>query len=85
MKMLAPIVPHLVEDVHQHLIGIDSDAIDDGARAELRSVFQSRWPHSAEWVLDDAVLSDWTTLLHVRTTVNAALEHERAKKYVCMH
>ncbi|QRV82004.1 Isoleucyl-tRNA synthetase [Ceratobasidium sp. AG-Ba] len=67
--VVAPILPHLAEEIHTHLQPMDST-----------SVFQSRWYSVSKDFKDDKSDADMRRLLAVRTTVLEALERVRQEK-----
>ncbi|KAL2938458.1 Isoleucine--tRNA ligase chloroplastic/mitochondrial [Bienertia sinuspersici] len=80
VKVVAPILPHLAEDVWQNLPF--PIANEDGSIAKF--VFESRWPALNEQWLD--LPSDevhiWSKILELRTEVNKILELARTEKLI---
>ncbi|CAN0900547.1 Isoleucine--tRNA ligase, chloroplastic/mitochondrial [Linum grandiflorum] len=80
VKVIAPILPHLAEDVWQNL---PFEVIDtDGLTAKF--VFESKWPAVNErWLsLPDEEVEFWAKVLELRTEVNKVLEIARTEKLI---
>lgn len=77
-RIIAPILPHLAEDVWQHLPF--QYFMDDGSTAKF--VFESKWPSVDErhLHLTDEEISLWSQILELRTEVNKVLENARTGK-----
>ncbi|KAM7485090.1 hypothetical protein LguiA_001099 [Lonicera macranthoides] len=80
VRVVAPILPHLAEDVWQHLPFNYTN--DDGNDAEF--VFESRWPALNETWLAFPVeeIDFWGKVLELRTEVNKTLEAARTGKLI---
>ncbi|RDY04671.1 Isoleucine--tRNA ligase, chloroplastic/mitochondrial, partial [Mucuna pruriens] len=80
VRILAPILPHLAEDVWQNLPF--EYITQDGSIAEY--VFESRWPISNERRLALPVeeINFWENILELRTEVNRVLEVARIGKLI---
>ncbi|PRQ39187.1 putative isoleucine--tRNA ligase [Rosa chinensis] len=80
VRVIAPILPHLAEDVWQNLPFQYTDK--NGSVAEF--VFESRWPASNEtWLsLSKEETDFWTKILELRTEVNKVLEIARTTKLI---
>lgn len=80
VRLIAPILPHLAEDVWQNLPF--KYPIEDGSSAQ--SVFESRWPALIEeWLAFPIEEVDfWRQLLELRTEVNKVLEVARGGKLI---
>ncbi|BAT77131.1 hypothetical protein VIGAN_01522200 [Vigna angularis var. angularis] len=80
VRILAPILPHLAEDVWQNLPF--QYITQDGSIAEY--VFESRWPLSNEtWLaLPVEEINFWENILELRTEVNRVLEVARTGKLI---
>ncbi|XP_043715666.1 isoleucine--tRNA ligase, chloroplastic/mitochondrial isoform X1 [Telopea speciosissima] len=80
VRIIAPILPHLAEDVWQHLPF--EYAIEDGSVAKF--VFEAGWPDKDErWramPVEDVDL--WEKVLELRTEVNKVLETARGGKLI---
>uniref|UniRef100_A0A7N0ZR79 isoleucine--tRNA ligase n=2 Tax=Kalanchoe fedtschenkoi TaxID=63787 RepID=A0A7N0ZR79_KALFE len=78
-RVMAPIVPHLAEDVWQNL---PFQYTVDGSVAEF--VFESRWPGINESMLafPSEEIDFWERLLELRTEVNKVLEAARIEKMI---
>ncbi|XP_042509190.1 isoleucine--tRNA ligase, chloroplastic/mitochondrial-like [Macadamia integrifolia] len=80
VRIIAPILPHLAEDVWQHLPF--EHAIEDGSLAKF--VFEAGWPDPDErWLalpVEDIDL--WEKVLELRTEVNKVLETARGGKLI---
>lgn len=79
-RVIAPILPHLAEDVWQNLPF--EMANDDGSTAKF--VFESRWPALNEQWLDfpEDEVHFWSKILELRTEVNKILEVARTEKLI---
>ncbi|KAL4642936.1 hypothetical protein ACB092_02G055700 [Castanea dentata] len=79
-RAIAPILPHLAEDVWQNLPF--QYTMEDGSIAEF--VFESRWPTLNEtWLAFPTKEIDfWEKILELRTEVNRVLEIARAEKLI---
>lgn len=80
VKVIAPILPHLAEDVWQNLPF--QIANDDGSIAKF--VFESRWPElNEQWLaFPDDEVHFWSKILELRTEVNKVLEFARSEKLI---
>lgn len=80
VRVIAPILPHLAEDVWQHLPF--QYATKDGGVAKF--VFESRWPALNERWLAFPVeeIEFWAKILELRTEVNRTLEAARTGKLI---
>ncbi|CAI9118806.1 OLC1v1020422C2 [Oldenlandia corymbosa var. corymbosa] len=80
VKVIAPILPHLAEDVWQHLPF--QYTTEDGQIAKY--VFESRWPSNEEryLALPDEEVQYWDKILELRTEVNKVLEVARSGKLI---
>ncbi|KAK2984433.1 hypothetical protein RJ640_014839 [Escallonia rubra] len=80
VRIIAPILPHLAEDVWQHLPF--QYTTEDGNAAEF--VFESRWPSvNEQWLAFPSEEVDfWGKVLELRTEVNKALEEARTGKLI---
>ncbi|KAL5701234.1 isoleucine--tRNA ligase [Ranunculus cassubicifolius] len=80
VKLIAPILPHLAEDVWQNL-PFEYKA-EDGSVAKF--VFESRWPRSnGKWLeMHEDEINFWGKLLELRTEVNKVLENARTGKLI---
>ncbi|KAG6668104.1 isoleucine--tRNA ligase, chloroplastic/mitochondrial [Carya illinoinensis] len=80
VRVLAPILPHLAEDVWQNLPFQYN--MEDGSVAEF--VFESRWPTPNEtWLAFPTKEIDfWAKVLELRTEVNRVLEVARTEKLI---
>ncbi|KAJ7544291.1 hypothetical protein O6H91_09G072800 [Diphasiastrum complanatum] len=80
VRAIAPVLPHLAEDVWQHLPF--QYLLEDGSKAE--TVFEALWPQiNEEWKSfskHDTAL--WSAILQVRTEVNKVLETARTNKLI---
>lgn len=81
VRLIAPILPHLAEDVWQHL-PFEYAAEEDINAAKF--VFESRWPALNEsWLAFPAEKNEfWGKILELRTEVNKALETARTGKLI---
>ncbi|BAY52440.1 isoleucyl-tRNA synthetase [Thermostichus vulcanus NIES-2134] len=71
-RAIAPVLPHLAEDIWQHL----------PFKTPYLSVFQSGWVQlSAQWQ-DNALAAEWQRLRQLRLEVNKVLEKARAEKLI---
>ncbi|WMV10286.1 hypothetical protein MTR67_003671 [Solanum verrucosum] len=79
-RIIAPILPHLAEDMWQHLPF--QYTAEDGHVAKF--VFESRWPElDAEYLSFPGEEVDfWGKILELRTEVNKALEVARSGKLI---
>ncbi|XP_075113291.1 isoleucine--tRNA ligase, chloroplastic/mitochondrial isoform X1 [Nicotiana tabacum] len=79
-RIIAPILPHLAEDVWQHLPF--QHTTEDGHVAKY--VFESRWPElDAEHLsFPEEEVDFWGKILELRTEVNKALEVARNGKLI---
>ncbi|MCO5558729.1 hypothetical protein L7F22_012315 [Adiantum nelumboides] len=80
VRAIAPVLPHMAEDVWQHLPFTHS--LRDGSRCH--HVFEAGWPLTdAHWksLLKDDI-EYWRTLLQIRTEVNKVLEAARGGKLI---
>ncbi|KAK9139360.1 hypothetical protein Scep_009041 [Stephania cephalantha] len=79
-RVIAPILPHLAEDVWQNLPF--EHTTEDGSVAEY--VFESKWPALNErWLTVPAEDADfWVKILELRTEVNKVLETARTGKLI---
>lgn len=90
VKVIAPILPHLAEDVWQNL---PFPSAEDGSIAKF--VFESKWPALNEkWLsFPNEEIDFWGKILEMRTEVNKVLEAARVGKLigpsleakVCLH
>ncbi|PIA61466.1 hypothetical protein AQUCO_00300755v1 [Aquilegia coerulea] len=80
VRVIAPILPHLAEDVWQNLPF--EHTMEDGSVAKF--VFETRWPHANEnWLAMHLEEVDfWGKLLELRTEVNKVLETARTGKLI---
>ncbi|KAM1191788.1 hypothetical protein ACFX15_011901 [Malus domestica] len=80
VRVIAPILPHLAEDVWQNLPFQYTD--DDGSAAKF--VFESRWPAlNNTWLsLSKEETNFWEKVLELRTEVNKVLEVARTEKLI---
>ncbi|KAL3812884.1 hypothetical protein ACJIZ3_014152 [Penstemon smallii] len=80
VRVIAPILPHLAEDVWQSLPF--PYTIEDGHTAKF--VFESRWPVLNERYLSfpEEEINFWGTILELRTEVNKVLEIARTSKLI---
>ncbi|XP_027116024.2 isoleucine--tRNA ligase, chloroplastic/mitochondrial isoform X1 [Coffea arabica] len=80
VKVVAPILPHLAEDVWQHLPFQYTN--EEGQIAKF--VFESRWPIIKERYLAFPVeeVNFWGKILELRTEVNKVLEVARSGKLI---
>ncbi|CAN1857619.1 Isoleucine--tRNA ligase, chloroplastic/mitochondrial [Linum perenne] len=80
VKVIAPILPHLAEDVWQNLPFEYMD--NDGSTAKF--VFESKWPAENEkWLsFPDEEVEFWGKVLELRTEVNKVLEIARTEKLI---
>ncbi|CAN1164436.1 Isoleucine--tRNA ligase, chloroplastic/mitochondrial [Linum perenne] len=80
VKVIAPILPHLAEDVWQNLPFEYMD--NDGLTAKF--VFESKWPAENEkWLsFPDEEVEFWGKVLELRTEVNKVLEIARTEKLI---
>ncbi|XAR68415.1 Isoleucine--tRNA ligase [Bertholletia excelsa] len=80
VRLIAPILPHLAEDVWQHLPFQYST--EDGSTAKF--VFESRWPKlNDKWLaFPEEEIDLWQTILELRTEVNKVLEIARMEKLI---
>ncbi|KAL6971279.1 Isoleucine--tRNA ligase, chloroplastic/mitochondrial [Sarracenia purpurea var. burkii] len=79
-RVIAPILPHLAEDVWQHLPF--KYTTEDGSIVEF--VFESRWPALNErWLaFPNEEIVFWENILELRTEVNKVLEVARTEKLI---
>lgn len=79
-RVIAPILPHLAEDVWQHLPF--QYTTEDGSTPKF--VFESRWPALNErWLAFPGEEIDfWENILELRTEVNKVLEVARTEKLI---
>ncbi|KAK4797451.1 hypothetical protein SAY86_029777 [Trapa natans] len=79
-RVIAPILPHLAEDVWQNLPF--QYTLEDGSTA--RFVFDARWPPSNEELLSLSPdeINFWGIILELRTEVNKVLEIARGGKLI---
>ncbi|KAH0733045.1 hypothetical protein KY285_004363 [Solanum tuberosum] len=79
-RIIAPILPHLAEDMWQHLPF--QYTAEDGHVAKF--VFESRWPElDAEYLsFPEEEVDFWGKILELRTEVNKALEVARSGKLI---
>ncbi|KAJ6980923.1 isoleucine--tRNA ligase [Populus alba x Populus x berolinensis] len=79
-RVIAPILPHLAEDVWQNLPF--QFTVQDGSAAKF--VFESKWPAPNEKRLAFPVeeIGFWGKILELRTEVNKVLEVARASKLI---
>ncbi|XP_058212467.1 isoleucine--tRNA ligase, chloroplastic/mitochondrial isoform X2 [Rhododendron vialii] len=79
-RVIAPILPHLAEDVWQHLPF--QYTTEDGSIPKF--VFESRWPALNErWLaFPDEEINFWENILELRTEVNKVLEVARTEKLI---
>ncbi|KAG5555044.1 hypothetical protein RHGRI_012551 [Rhododendron griersonianum] len=79
-RVIAPILPHLAEDVWQHLPF--QYTTEDGSIPKF--VFESRWPALNErWLaFPDEEIIFWENILELRTEVNKVLEVARTEKLI---
>uniref|UniRef100_A0A5B7C6J9 isoleucine--tRNA ligase n=1 Tax=Davidia involucrata TaxID=16924 RepID=A0A5B7C6J9_DAVIN len=80
VRVIAPILPHLAEDVWQHLPF--QYTTEDGSIAKF--VFESRWPAINERWLGFPMeeIGFWEKILELRTEVNKVLEVARTGKLI---
>ncbi|KAM1304406.1 hypothetical protein ACFX1X_022182 [Malus domestica] len=80
VRVIAPILPHLAEDVWQNLPFQYTD--EGGSAAEF--VFESRWPAlNNTWLsLSKEETDFWEKVLELRTEVNKVLEVARTEKQI---
>ncbi|XP_015573355.1 isoleucine--tRNA ligase, chloroplastic/mitochondrial [Ricinus communis] len=80
VKVVAPILPHLAEDVWQNLPF--PHVLEDGSVAKF--VFESKWPASNEKWLSFPIeeIDFWGKILELRTEVNKVLEAARMGKLI---
>lgn len=80
VRVIAPLLPHLAEDVWQNLPF--HYTIEDGSIAEF--VFESRWPTLNEtWLAFPTKEIDfWAKVLELRNEVNKVLEVARSEKLI---
>ncbi|GMH18782.1 hypothetical protein Nepgr_020623 [Nepenthes gracilis] len=80
VRIIAPILPHLAEDVWQNLPF--EYTIKDGSVA--RFVFESRWPELNErWLaFSNEETEFWEKILELRTEVNKVMEVARSEKLI---
>ncbi|XP_077240714.1 tRNA synthetase class I (I, L, M and V) family protein isoform X2 [Tasmannia lanceolata] len=80
VRVIAPTMPHLAEDVWQNLPF--EHAIEDGSVAKF--IFESGWPNVEErWLAFPSENVDfWEKLLELRTEVNRVLETARTGKLI---
>lgn len=79
-RIMAPILPHLAEDVWQNL----PFPYTNHLKRDCRFVFESGWPSpNAKWLhLCSEDIDFWAKILDVRTEVNKVLEVARAGKLI---
>ncbi|XP_022137948.1 isoleucine--tRNA ligase, chloroplastic/mitochondrial [Momordica charantia] len=79
-RIIAPILPHLAEDVWQNLPFEHKN--DDGSVAKF--VFESRWPslNKTRLSLPREEVDFWANILELRTEVNKVLEVARTEKLI---
>ncbi|XP_022854993.1 isoleucine--tRNA ligase, chloroplastic/mitochondrial-like [Olea europaea var. sylvestris] len=79
-RVIAPVLPHLAEDVWQHLPF--QFTTEDGCLANF--VFESKWPMLNERHLAFPIeeVHFWEKILELRTEVNKVLEVARGKKLI---
>ncbi|KAK2645945.1 hypothetical protein Ddye_021140 [Dipteronia dyeriana] len=80
VRVVAPILPHLAEDVWQNLPC--QYTLEDGSTAEF--VFESKWPFLNEKSLAFPIeeVNFWGKILELRTEVNKVMEVARTKKLI---
>ncbi|KAM0953121.1 putative isoleucine--tRNA ligase [Dioscorea sansibarensis] len=80
VKVIAPILPHLAEDVWQNL---PFDHVTDGGSV-AKFVFELKWPVVNEkWLALPAEQVDfWRIILELRSEVNKVLENARTGKFI---
>lgn len=80
VRVIAPILPHLAEDVWQYLPF--QYATEDGEIAKF--VFECRWPKINEkyLTLPEEEVDFWAKILELRTEVNKVLEVARSGKLI---
>ncbi|KAK0607427.1 hypothetical protein LWI29_014832 [Acer saccharum] len=80
VRVVAPILPHLAEDVWQNLPY--QYTLEDGSTAEF--VFESKWPVLNEKSLAFPIeeVDFWGKILELRTEVNKVLEVARTEKLI---
>lgn len=71
-RMIAPVLPHLAEDIWQHL----------PYPVAQRSVFEARWPESTDLWYQPELAGRWQALILLRDRVNVALESARSAKQI---
>ncbi|ATS18239.1 isoleucine--tRNA ligase [Parathermosynechococcus lividus PCC 6715] len=71
-RAIAPVLPHLAEDIWQHL----------PFATPYTSVFQSGWVQRADQWRDPPLASRWEVLRQLRSEVNKVLEQARAEKAI---
>ncbi|OCF44364.1 isoleucine-tRNA ligase [Kwoniella heveanensis CBS 569] len=74
VRILAPITPHLAEELHAH-------SHKSSSQEDAPSVFLNAWHPDSKW-LNSSVKEEATTLLALRTTVQKLVEEARAAQYV---
>ncbi|KAL2464054.1 tRNA synthetase class I family protein [Forsythia ovata] len=80
VRVIAPILPHLAEDVWQHLPF--QFTTEDGRIANF--VFESKWPvlNERHLAFPEEEVDFWGKILELRTEVNKVLEVARGKKLI---
>ncbi|CAA2996733.1 isoleucine--tRNA ligase, chloroplastic mitochondrial [Olea europaea subsp. europaea] len=80
VRVLAPILPHLAEDVWQHLPF--QFTTENGRLANF--VFESKWPmlNERHLAFPEKEVDFWGKILELRTEVNKVLEVARGKKLI---
>ncbi|GAV74906.1 tRNA-synt_1 domain-containing protein/zf-FPG_IleRS domain-containing protein/Anticodon_1 domain-containing protein [Cephalotus follicularis] len=80
VRVIAPILPHLAEDVWQNLPFQYTN--NDGSIA--KSVFESKWPalNGERLVFPSEEIDFWGNILELRTEVNKVLEIARTEKLI---
>ncbi|KAK6161156.1 hypothetical protein DH2020_004537 [Rehmannia glutinosa] len=80
VRVIAPILPHLAEDVWQNLPF--PFTAEDGHTANF--VFESRWPvlNERHLAFPEEEVNFWGTILELRTEVNKVLEVARTRKLI---
>lgn len=82
-KLLAPLVPHLAEDLWQNLPYRPKSFND--AFSDPKSIFQAGWvfdPSASPISMDPNVKVAWDIVLELRDDVNKVLEGARSQKYI---
>ncbi len=64
LKLFAPIMPHVTEEIYQQLYGGSSE-LDDGAATTFRSIHTSAWPQADPALIDEPAERAGTALLAI--------------------